>query len=167
MTQRINGAAIGQQSLSGSLQYYVVYAASDNAVSDPNANPPPAEELIRGVNILTTGDITDQSQKNFEILLQSIGLRATPIIMNDPEPVADLSAEGATSLTGEGYIYKFAVERTFAFENFGPGGTVSDVGLLVDELDGVVLPSGVRITTVDGSPSGFAKNIEFERKDEL
>lgn len=167
MTDRINGAASAQQNLSGSLQYYIVYASSPNAFSDPDANPPPAEELTRLLNILVTGDIQDQSQKNFEILFQSVALRAVPVIMNDPIAVADLSVEGAPTLTGEGFVYKFSVERLSVFENFGPNGTVGPVGLLVDELDGVVLDSGVRVTTVDGSPSGFAKNIEFARVDEL
>ena len=29
------------------------------------------------------------------------------------------------------------------------------------DLDGVIIDSGVRITTVDGSSSGVPKNIEF------
>ena len=167
MPERINGSVTAQQNLTGNLQYYLVFVTSPGAFSDPNPNPSEANELARGVNIQVTGDVRDQSQKNFEILFQSVALRAVPVIMHDPMAVSDLSEEGAPTLTGEGFVYKFSVERLYIFENSGPGGTIGPVGLLVDELDGVVLDSGVRVTTVDGSPSGFSKNIEFIRVDEL
>jgi hypothetical protein len=167
MPERINGAVTAHQNLTGSLQYYIVFVSSPGAFSDPNPNPDEIDEIARGVNIQATGDVSDQSQKNFEILFQSVALRAVPVIMNDPIAVSDLSAEGAPTLTGEGFIYKFSVERLYVFENSGPNGTIGPVGLLIDELDGVVLDSGVRVTTVDGSLSGFSKNIEFIRVDEL
>lgn len=164
MSTRIHGAASAQQNLAGELQFYVVYCKSPGAFSDPNPNPSEAEELAREVNVLVTETIQDQSQKNFEILFQSIALRAAPTVMNNPEAVIDLSAEGAPSLTGEGFIWKFAVERADMWEDF----TTNDpIGLLVKEIDGVIIESGVRLTTVDGSPSGLPKNIEFSRVDTL
>jgi hypothetical protein len=164
MPTRIHGAASMQQNLAGDLQFYIVYSLSPGAFTDPSPNPPEIEETARQINIQVTDDILDQSQKNFEILFQSIGLRAVPTIMNNPEPVLNLETEGAPSLTGEGYVWRFAVERADAWKDFK---TDDPVGLLVRELDGVIIESGVRITTVDGSLSGTPKNMEFIRVDKL
>jgi hypothetical protein len=92
----------------------------------------------------------------------SIGLRAMPVILADPIAVFQL-ADYTLELSGEGFIWKFAVERGVQFYNFTPYGSPGPVGLLVDDLDGVILPSGVRVTTVNGSPTGWAKNIAFSR----
>lgn len=158
MPVRINGVISTQQSLSGSIEYYTVYAKSPLAYTVPASNPDVAEEQARKLNILTTGNVIDQSQKNFEILFQSIGLRAVPVISNDPVAVELLENEGSPTLTGEGYIWKFACERPDTFKDYA---TDNPVGLLVSELDGVLIDSGVRITTIDGSVSGEPKNIEF------
>lgn len=162
MPARINGASTSQQNLTGSLQFYYCYTASPGAFTDPLPNPPEEQEQLRKVNIQVTGNIKDQSQKNFEILLQTIGFRAMPVVMGDPRPVLKLEDSGAPSLTGEGFVWVFSVERedTFLDNN-------DQVGLLVNEIDGVILDSNVRLTTVTGSPSGQPKNIEFIRKDTL
>lgn len=162
MTIRIHGTASAQQNLSGELQFYFVYCTSPGAFTDPEPNPEDVEELTRSINILVTDNIQDQSQKNFEILYQSVALRSAPTIMTNPEPILALENEAAPSLSGEGYIWKFSVERNDLWKDF----QLDDpVGLLVKELDGVILESGVRITTIDGSPSGIDKNIEFVRVD--
>ena len=96
----------------------------------------------------------------------SIGLRAMPVILSDPAAVLEL-ADYTLELSGEGFIWKFAVERGVQFYNFTPYGTPGPVGLLVDDLDGVIIPSGVRITTVSGSASGWSKNIAFSRMDTI
>jgi hypothetical protein len=166
MTTQINGAASADQVLTGSLQYYICYVSSPGCFTDPNPNPPPNQEIQRLVNIQVTGSPLDQSQKNFEVFLMSIGLRAMPVVMTDPIPVAQLAAH-TIELSGEGFIWKFAVERGVQFFNFTPYGTPGPVGLLVDELDGLILPSGVRITTVKGSPSGWALNTVFSRTELL
>lgn len=166
MTLKIHGTASAMQNLTADLQYYVCYASSPGAFTDPNPNPPPAEELTRLVNIEVTNQIFDQSQKNFEILLMSIGMRAMPVILADPTPVLDLSLY-TLELSGEGFMWKFAVERGVQFYNFTPYGTAGPVGLLIDDLDGVIIASGVRLTTVTGSPSGWAKNIAFSRVDSI
>lgn len=161
---RVNGAASSMQNLTADLQYYVCYAASPGAFTNPSANPPPSEELARLVNIQVTGNPLDESQKNFEVFLMSIGLRAMPVILSNPAAVLQL-ADYTMQLSGEGFIWKFAVERGVQFFNFTPYGSPGPVGLLIDDLDGLILPSGVRITTVTGSPSGWAQNVAFNRMD--
>ncbi len=166
MVIKIHGAATAMQNLTADLQYYICYAASPGAFTDPNPNPPPNQEIIRLVNIQVTGQPLDESQKNFEVLLMSIGLRAMPVILTDPYPVLEL-ADFTNELSGEGFIWKFAVERGVQFYNFTPYGTPGPVGLLIDDIDGVIIPSGVRITTVNGSPSGWAQNVSFARQDTI
>jgi hypothetical protein len=166
MTIKVHGAASSMQNLTADLQYYVCYASSPLCFTDPNPNPPTSEDLVRLVNIQVTGQPLDESQKNFEVFLMSIGLRAMPVILADPVAVLQL-ADYTTELSGEGFIWKFAVERGVQFFNFTPYGTPGPVGLLIDDLDGVILPSGVRITTVTGSPSGWAQNVTFNRMDTI
>ncbi len=162
MPIKIHGAASSMQNLTADLQYYVCYAVSPLCFTDANPNPPISEELIRLLNIQVTGNPLDESQKNFEVFLMSIGLRAMPVVLGDPIAVLEL-ADYTNELSGEGFIWKFAVERGVQFFNFTPYGSPGPVGLLVDDLDGVILPSGVRVTTVTGSPSGWAQNVAFVR----
>ena len=166
MSIRIHGAASAMSNLTADLTYYVGYAASPGAFSDPSANPPTSQELLRLVNIQVTSNPLDESQKNFEVLLMSIGLRAMPVILNNPVAVAQLS-DYTLELTGEGFVWKFAVERGSQFYNYTPYGTAGPVGLLIDDLDGVILPSGVRLTTVTGSASGWDQNITFTQMETL
>ena len=166
MPVQIHGAASAMQDLTGTLQAYVCYAASPLCYTDPNPNPPLNQEIERLINIQVTGNILDLSQKNFEVLIMSIGLRALPVILQNPVAVPDLSVF-TRELTGQGFVWKFAVERGVQFFNFTPYGTPGPVGLLVDDLDGVIIPSGVRITTVQGSPSGWAQNVAFYKLDEV
>lgn len=162
MPIKIHGAASAGQVLSADIQYYTCYAKSPGCFTNPNPTPPPSQEIERLVNIQVTGETLDQSQKNFEVLLMAVALRAMPVIIMDPQPVFDL-ADYTHELSGEGFVWKFAVERGVQFFNFTPFGTPGPVGLLTDDLEGLPLPSGVRITTVTGSPSGWAQNIAFYR----
>jgi hypothetical protein len=157
--RRINGAATAQQSVTGSLQYYVVYVSSPLAFTDPDPTPAEVDEVARGVNIQATGEIKDQSQKNFEILFQAIGLRSVPAIMNDPEAVADLEVAGAPSLTGEGFVWKFASDRADIFYDYSDD---NPVGLLISDIHGLVIDSGVQIIT-----SGGGLNTEFTSVNKL
>jgi hypothetical protein len=166
MPIKIHGSATSMQNLTADLQYYVCYASSPGAFTDPNPNPPPAQELARLLNIQVTGQPLDESQKNFEVLLMSIGLRAMPVVLSDPQAVFQLQ-DYTLELAGEGFIWKFAVERGVQFYNFTPYGNPGPVGLLVNDLDGVILPSGVRVTTITGSPTGWAKNIAFSRMESI
>lgn len=164
MPIQIHGAASANQVLTADLSYYICYAASPMAFTSPNPNPPVDQEIPRLMNIQVTGNPLDESQKNFEVFLMSIGLRAMPVVLADPVPILEL-ADYTSELFGEGFIWKFAVERGVQFYNFTPYGTAGPVGLLIDDLDGVILPSGVRVTTVSGSPSGWAKNVAFVKMD--
>ena len=163
---KVNGAASSMQNLTGDLQYYVCYVSSPLSFSDPNPNPPELQEIQRLVNIQVTGNPLDQSQKNFEVFLMSIGLRAMPVVLSDPQSVVELAVY-TNELSGQGFVWKFAVERGVQFFNFTPFGTPGPVGLLIDDLDGVIIPSGVRITTVAGSPSGWAQNVAFYRSETI
>lgn len=160
---RLNGASFTHQNLSGALEFYTCYVLSPGAFTLPSANPALAEIALRNMNIMVTGNLKDQSQRNFEILLQSIGLRSMPNAMTDPEPVLNLSAAGAPSLTGEGFVWKFAVEHQNVFATYSAGNVSDPTGLLKKDLDGVIIDSNIRITTVDGSPTGQPKNIEIIR----
>lgn len=143
------GSAGRLQAVTGSLETYVVWCSSPDSFSDP--------DNATGINIQITGDVRDASQKNFEILIQSISLRANPIILQEPVAVEELGDEGAETLTGEGFIWSFTTERDEAFKASG-----NPVALLIEELDGIVLPTGAIVHT-----SGIDQNIEFERKEGL
>ena len=154
MAIKIHGAAQSAENLSGNLQYYTVYARSPKAYTDPgNATC---------VNILVTRNYADESQKNFEVLIQAIALRAMPVVLNNPVPVQDLEVAGAPNLSGQGFVWKFASELDGAFENTSNAGTPGPVGLLVDEIHGIVLPNGTVLQT-----KGSSVNIEFTRTELL
>lgn len=149
MPVRLNGASTAMQSLTDVVQYYELFTLAPGATSTIND--------ATGVNIHSTGNITDISQKNFEVLIQSIGLRAMPVIMNSPVAILDVAQEGALQISGEGYKWKFAVDGGDIFTNNGPNGTLGPTGFLVDELDGIVLPSGAVLKTQQPN-----QNIEFK-----
>ncbi len=149
MVDRIHGIASAFQSVTGGLQYYTVWVSSPNAFSDPSN--------ATGVNIAVTGNIQDESQKCFEVLVQSVGLRAMPALMNDPVAVEALENVGATVLTGEGFVWRFASDRSEVFAT-----STNPVGLLVEELNGIVLPNGTILDT-----AGAGQNIEFIRSEQL
>ena len=111
--------------------------------------------LFTTIDITRTGDYTDNTQKDFESVVQVIGLRAQPVVMNNPVALNGIGANllenyGAPSLTGAGWIFKFAFEREGAHT----------IDLLKDELDGIVLNDG----TIDTKSS---VNMEFTKQDLL
>lgn len=111
--------------------------------------------LFTSLDITVTGDYSNNSQKDFESVVQVIGLRAMPTVMNNPVYLNGTGANllenyGAPSMTGAGYIFKFATEQ--------PGSHT--VQTLKDELDGVVLNAG----TIDTKSS---INMEFTKQDLL
>ena len=88
-------------------------------------------------------------------MVQCIGLRAMPTVMNNPVAVNGVGAQvlesyGAPSLTGAGFIFKFATEI--------PG--AHSVDSLKEELNGIVLNAGVIDTT-------STVNMEFTKQDLL
>ena len=111
--------------------------------------------LFTTIDITRTGDYSDNTQKDFESVVQVIGLRAQPVVMNNPVQLNGVGANvlenyGAPTLTGAGFIFKFAFERE----------GVHTVDTLKDELDGIVLNGG----TIDTKSS---VNMEFTKQDLL
>lgn len=111
--------------------------------------------LFTKLDITQTGNYSDNSQKDFESVVQCIGLRAMPVVMNEPVELSGSGAfvlenYGAPSLTGAGWIYKFAFERE----------GVHTITTLTDELNGIVLNAGV----IDTKSS---INMEFTKQDLL
>ena len=111
--------------------------------------------LFTTLDITRTGDFADNTQKDFECVVQVIGLRAQPIIMNNPVPLNGIGQNllenyGASSITGAGWIFKFAFERE----------GVHTIDTLKDELNGIVLNGG----TIDTKGS---VNMEFTKQDLL
>ena len=123
---RIHGAASAGENLLGNINFYTLY--------------------VKGLDITSTGDVSDQSQQNFDDIVNLVSLVAQPIIMNNPLSV---SLDGlAPSLTGAGMLFKFAVEHGKVFERNGD--TTSILKELTEgiTIDGVSLQEGVNIEYV-------------------
>ena len=128
------GAMGSAEVVTGNIEFYTLYTTLD---------------------ITRTGDYSDASQKDFESVVQVIGLRAMPILMNEPVELNGTGAHvlqnyGAPSLTGAGGIYKFAFEQA----------AVHTIQTLTDELHGIVLNGG----TIDTKNT---ENMEFTKQDLL
>tara|TARA_B100000212_G_C27302005_1_gene501903 strand:+ start:585 stop:989 length:405 start_codon:yes stop_codon:yes gene_type:complete len=128
------GAMNNQEVVTGNIEFYTLFSSID---------------------ITRTGDYNDNTQKDFESVVQVIGLRAMPVIMNNPVALNGVGANvlenyGAPSMTGAGWIFKFAFERE----------SVHTIDTLKDELDGIVLNGG----TIDTKNS---VNMEFTKQDLL
>jgi hypothetical protein len=134
MVGQRSGAMGSAEVVSGNIEFYTLFTTLD---------------------ITRTGNFSDDTQKDFESVVQCIGLRAMPVVMNEPVELSGsgsfvLENYGAPTLTGAGFIFKFAFER----ESVHPSDT------LKDELDGIVLNGG----TVDTKNS---INMEFTKQDLL
>ena len=128
------GGARGAELLTGNIEYFTLYTS---------------------LNITASGDYRDDTQKDFDMIIQVIGMRAMPIIMNTPVRingigVNKMEAYGAPSITGRGWIFKFAFERE----------GVHTIDTLTTELNGIVLNDGVIDTITD-------INVEFTKQDML
>lgn len=128
------GGAFGAELLTGNIEYFTLYTSLD---------------------ITASGDYRDNSQKDFDMIIQVIGLRAMPIIMNTPVKINGIGAQrievyGSPTLEGKGWIFKFAFERE----------GVHTIDTLTTELDGIVLNAGT-INTIDNV------NLEFTKQDML
>ncbi len=129
-----SGAMNNQEVLSGNIEFYSLFTSLD---------------------ITRTGDFSDNTQKDFESIVQVIGLRAMPVVMNNPVALSGvgelvLEGYGAPTLTGAGWIFKFAFERE----------GVHTIDTLKDELNGIVLNGGTIDTT-------STVNMEFTKQDLL
>ncbi len=127
---RIHGSAGSSENLSGNLNFYTIY--------------------LKTLDITSTGNILDQSQQNFDDVCNLINLVAQPVIMNSPIPVSLTGL--APTLTGNGMIFKFAVEHGHAFERSG-----DNVALLKEIFYGVDI-NGVPLDSI---------TIEFEMSELL
>jgi hypothetical protein len=128
------GGARGAELLTGNIEYFTLYTS---------------------LNITASGDYRDNTQKDFDMIIQVIGMRAMPIIMNTPVRIngigqSKIEAYGAPSITGKGWIFKFAFERE----------GVHSIDTLTSELNGIVLNGGT-IDTKD------VINMEFTKQDML
>lgn len=124
---------------------YQVFVACPGCITKPLMKP------SGGLNIRVTGDIRDTSHKNFEIIVQCIGLRAQPVITLEPKVVRNLKDEGS-DLDCEGFVWRFGVEREQYFDDGD-----SPVGLLVSDLNNMILFDGTQIKT-----TGDDMNIDFK-----
>jgi len=129
-----SGAMASSEVLSSNIEFYTLYTTID---------------------ITSTGDFSDNTQKDFESVVQVIGLRAQPVVMNNPVRLNGVGQNvlenyGAPTLSGAGWVFKFAFEREGAHS----------VSMLQTELDGIVLNSG----TIDTTNS---VNMEFTKQDLL
>ena len=134
MAVRINGAARGGEFISSNLQFYIMYTTID---------------------VTQTGNYQDATQKDFDSLVQMIAMFSQVIISNDPVNVSDLNANGAPTLTGAGWVFKFAVEHPDVFSDSN-----DPLGKLTSSMDGIVLNGGTIATT------GTA-NLEFTQSETL
>ena len=134
MVEQRSGAMGSSEVVSGNIEFYTLFTSID---------------------LTRTGDYTDNTQKDFESVVQVIGLRAQPVVMNNPVALNGAGANvlenyGAPTLTGAGWIFKFAFERE----------GVHSLDTLKDELNGIVLNGG----TIDTKSS---VNMEFTKQDLL
>ena len=73
--------------------------------------------LFTTIDITRTGNFSDNTQKDFESVVQVIGLRAQPVVMNNPVNLNGAGSNvlenyGAPTLTGAGWVFKFAFESS-------------------------------------------------------
>ena len=122
---RIHGAASAGENLSSNINFYTIY--------------------LKTLNITATGNVADQSQQNFDDICNLINLVAQPVIMNNPISV---NLDGlAPTLTGPGFVFKFAVEHGDVFARNGDA-----VAILKEIFEGV---------TIDTVALSSPANIEF------
>ena len=127
---RTNGAASASEVVSGNINFYTIY--------------------VSGLDITHTGDILDQTQQNLDDVVNIISLVAQPTIMNAPLSV---TLDGlAPTLTGAGFVFKFAVEHADVFERSG-----DNIAVLKELLHGITI-DGVALST---------SNVEFAMSDIL
>jgi hypothetical protein len=128
---RIHGAATAGENLAGNINFYTMY--------------------VKTLDIIYTGDLTDQSQQNMDDVVNIISLIAQPLVMNNPVGVSDLT-NLAPTLTGAGTIFKFAVEHGRVFERDG-----DNTSILKEIFHGITIDGTVLTTS----------NTEFSMSDLL
>jgi len=127
---RQNCATSESENLTGNINFYTMY--------------------IKTLDITATGDILDQTQQNLDDVVNIISLVAQPTIMNAPLSVTLTGL--APTLTGAGFVFKFAVEHADVFERSG-----DNIAVLKELLHGITIDS-VALST---------SNVEFAMSDIL
>jgi hypothetical protein len=99
----------------------------------------------------SSGAVSNIDRKNYEILKQTIGLRAVPETITDIWLTRSVKDYDSVKFYGQGYVWEFAIEAVDIFYSNG-----DDIGVLNKEIEGIVLPCGSVLHT-----SGEECNIEF------
>lgn len=99
MTEKVNGASFAGQALTGGLNFY---------------------KIVTNLDIQATGVLSDESQKRLDKLVETISLRAQPIIMSKVA-VSVATADDVAILPGAAvgddiYTLRFAIEHNKAWE---------------------------------------------------
>ena len=118
---------------------FAVYVSSPNAYTRP--------DKARQCDVKATGNFRDTSQKNLTIILNAIGIRVQPIMIE--EPVAIEHLENECSLNGEGYKFVIGSEVTDGYAGFDG----NKIDWLVRNLDGMILYNRTKLV--------MGKNIEI------
>lgn len=112
--------------------------------------------LYTSIDITATGDYEDKSQRIFDNVISLISMRAQPIVIASPYSVSALEDEGAQSITGAGYVFKFIVEHSGVFADVDEDYNIADplhhLVYMFDEVD------------IEGETfmsAGGSENIEF------
>lgn len=144
---RTAGASVASESLSSNLSFYTV---------------------VTLIDIEATGDFSDNSQKNFETLINGISLRCQPVIFNNPIMDANAALVGysfGSSYSGNANVWtwKFCTEH--------PGALT--VAMLEAELDSFPIiniadaNNVIFGTAIMNTASATLKNIYFVENDLL
>lgn len=116
MVQKINGGAAAGQFLVGGLNFYKVITTLD----------------IRAIDPLTEGFLDVDSQKRLDKLVETISLRAQPVILSAVVPYT-LTADDEIGAAGDdAFALSFAIEHNRAWEVQG-----SPNPTLAETLDGI------------------------------
>ena len=123
---KIHGAASAGENLTGNINFYTIY--------------------VRQLDMTATGNVAEQSQQNFDDVVNLISLVAQPIVMNNPLSV---TLDGlAPSMTGPGMLFKFAVEHPKVFERSGDNVSVLKELFEGVQIENTVLQEGTNIEFV-------------------
>lgn len=111
--------------------------------------------LYTTLNISATDNFADETQKDFESVIQVIGMQNSPVIVHRPlllDGTGDNVLEhfGAPTLTGAGWTVRLRFEQE--------SGRPHTISTLIDDLHGIVLNCGV---------INMKHNINMEIKQEL
>ena len=123
---KIHGAASAGENLTGNINFYTIY--------------------VKQLDMTATGNVAEQSQQNFDDVVNLISLVAQPIVMNNPLSV---TLDGlAPSMSGSGMLIKFAVDHPKVFERSGDNVSVLKELFEGVQIENTVLQEGTNIEFV-------------------